>query len=127
MNATEIISELRAIRRELLAGEIVPTLAIKMLRLEDEIAGRENDDFSCDVLGYDTILSYIAKTNPEAMELIDDPVHGTVCDGLAVSNYLRERGVPILKVAPCAHIKRRYPKVEYVNAYPTSELAAYFG
>ena len=79
----------------------------KIENLEIELAGTDTDsfmcDFMCDVERYDTVLSYFAKTNPEALCLMPNPVHNNIIDGN-------------LSVAACDHMKRRFPKAAHVNA-----------
>ncbi|WP_422049749.1 hypothetical protein [Shimia sp.] len=123
MDATNIIARLRDAQR---GGFMDHVTAAKLRNLEIELAGTEQEDFTCDIMGYDTVLSYLAKTNPEALELMVNPVHETISVGIDLSKRLHSRGVPIIKVAACEHMKRRFPKARYVNAYPTNELAAYF-
>lgn len=127
MNAQEIIAKIRDARRTIYAGNAWDA-ANSLDLLEHEIAGPGPENFDdCPVEGFDTILSYLARTNPEAFELLDDPVHGTITDGIMVSNYARKRGLPVLRVAAPAYIRRRYPKAKTVNAYPTHLLVEIYG
>jgi len=95
--------------------------------LEIEIAGTKQEDFTCNVVGFETVLSYLAKSNPEALDLMTNPVHETIADGMRVAAIARGRGLPIIKIEACQHIRKRFPKAEYVNAYPTHLLVEYFG
>lgn len=124
MDATNIIDRLRDAQRH---GFMDRVTAAKLRNLEIDLAGTDQESFTCDVLGYDTILSYLAKTNPEALDLMVNPVHETIIDGIRLSKRLHTRGISTIKVAACEHMKRRFPKAKYVNAYPTNELADYFG
>lgn len=131
MDATEIIAELRAIRTTALLTLPYGASPLPMLRqienLEVEIAGTDAEDFTCDVVGFDTVLSYLAKTNPEVLDLMPNPVHDTIRDGMIIAAKARARRLPVVKVAACEHMKRRFPKARYVNAYPTHLLVEYFG
>ena len=134
MIAQEIIDRIRYIRRNI-KGEGHPLLCwsinqtqIALAVLEHDLAGTETEDFNaCPVEGFDTILSYLSRTNPEAFDLIDEPVHGTITDGLAVSKIARARGLPVLRVTAPPHMQRRFPKAKTVNAYPTHLLVELYG
>jgi hypothetical protein len=123
MTPSEIIATIRNIRRKCVD---TPTI-YRLLNLEIDAAPAQPEDYTTDVLGFDTVLSYLAKTNPEALALISDPIHETVIDGKRLAESARKRGLPIIKVAAPAHIKARYPKIAYVNAYPVHLLAEHLG
>lgn len=127
MNAEQIIDRIRRIRRHI-PGSHPAHIARQLDDLEHDLAGTEQEDFDgCPVEGYDTILSYLSRNHPEAFELIDEPVHGTITDGLFVSRKARKRGVPVLRVTAPKHMQRRFPKAKTVNAYPTWFLAEVYG
>lgn len=123
MDVQTTIAALREIRRD--TTDVITRAALHSL--EKNLAPDDADAYQIDILGFDTVLSYLSKTNPEALDLILDPVFDTISDGLNLSRRARCRGIPILKVSAPAHIKARYPKVSHVNAYPTHLLAEYFG
>jgi hypothetical protein len=127
MNEQATIYRIRHIRRSL--PEAHPLAVAAALEcLEHEIAGTETEDFDdCPVEGFDTILSYLARTNPEAFSLMDEPVHGTIREGFLVAQKARIRGLPIIRVVAPAHMRRRFPKATHVNAYPTHLLVEIFG
>ena len=127
MHAEIAIDRIRNIRRNLIGAHPQATDAA-LAALEHDLAGTKTEDFNaCPVEGFDTILSYLSRTNPEAFSLIDEPVHGTICDGLFVSKCARSRGLPVLRVAAPPHMQRRFPKAKTVNAYPTHLLVEIFG
>ena len=128
MNAEIAIDRIRNVRRNLLTGAHPLDADAALAALEHDLAGTKTEDFNaCPVEGFDTILSYLSRTNPEAFDLIDEPVHGTISDGLRIAQYARSRGLPVLRVAAPPHMKRRFPKAKTVNAYPTHLLVEVFG
>jgi hypothetical protein len=128
MDAANIIDSLRAIRSSVMYGAGALNIARCIEALEHEVAGTEPEDFGeCPIVGYDTVLSYLSREHPEAFDLIDEPVHGTITDGLLLARKARSRGIPVLRVTAPAHMQRRFPKAKTVNAYPTSFLAEHYG
>lgn len=128
MDAMNIIDHLRGIRNDITFGGCAYKTSAKIAALEHEIAGTAQEDFNaCPVEGFDTILSYLSRTNPEAFDLIDQPVHGTIRDGVFATKYAHTRGYPVLRVTAPPHMKRRFPKATHVNAYPTHMLVEIFG
>lgn len=126
MDAKATIEQLRYIRRNCLSSP--ERVAAALEGLEHEIAGTAAEDFDdCPVEGFDTILSYLRREHPTAFDLIDEPVHGTISDGILVAKKARNRGIPVLRVTPPAHMQRRFPKAKTVNAYPTEFLAEVYG
>ena len=126
MKPQEIIAELRSIRRQ--TGKLLSNLERQQIEnLEIEIAGTEQEDFTSNVVGFETVLSYLAKSNPEALDLMPNPVHETIKEGKIIASWARGRGLPIIKIEACQHMRKRFPKAEYVNAYPTHLLVEYFG
>jgi hypothetical protein len=128
MDAMKIIDCLRGIRSYAVVGDCAYKMKANIEALEHEIAGTDLEDFNaCPVEGFDTILSYLSRTNPEAFDLIDQPVHGTIRDGVFATKYAHARGYPVLRVTAPPHMKRRFPRATHVNAYPTHMLVEIFG
>lgn len=128
MNAQDTIARLRGIRSTVAYGATARSVASQLEALEHDLAGTQPEDFGeCPVAGFDTILSYLSRTNPEAFDLIDEPVHGTITDGLRAAHLARSRGIPVLRVVAPPHIQRRFPKAKTVNAYPTWFLDEFYG
>lgn len=74
--------------------------------------------------GYDTILGYLAKHNPEALELIDKDPDATQRDGFWCMHRSRERGITVQKVAAPKFLAKF--GIDEVNAYPIELLEERF-
>lgn len=75
--------------------------------------------------GYNTVLGYLAATNPEALALIEDPVEDTRRDGWGLTSAAAFAGRRIHRVeAPPVVRERGFPTV---NAYPVALLRERFG
>lgn len=74
--------------------------------------------------GYDTILGYLAKVNPEMLELIDKDPEATQRDGFWLPHQAKKRGMAVIKVDACLWLSKF--GVSAVNAYPVSLLAERF-
>jgi hypothetical protein len=75
--------------------------------------------------GWDTVLGYIAKTNPDLFELMDKVPESTLRDGFWLTHRCRERGVKPIKVPACHWLRKA--GVEAVNAYPVELLERRLG
>ncbi|TMV08680.1 hypothetical protein FGK63_06040 [Ruegeria sediminis] len=109
MNAQDTISRVRSIRTAMHYGMSIGLVQNQLFALERELAPTQKPDFEIGIEGFDTVLSYLSKTNPEALDLIHDPIHDTVKDGKTLAVRARCRGLPVLRVEAPAHIKTRYP------------------
>jgi hypothetical protein len=75
--------------------------------------------------GYDTVLGYLVKRNPEALELIEDPAEDTKRDGFKLCHMAGQRGCRVVKVAAPPILQER--GITEVNAYPISLLRLRLG
>jgi hypothetical protein len=75
--------------------------------------------------GWDTVLGYIAKANPDLFELMDKVPSSTLRDGYWLTHRCREQGVVPLKVPACHWLRKA--GIEQVNAYPLSLLEKRLG
>ncbi|MER9605386.1 hypothetical protein [Mesorhizobium sp. M0243] len=75
--------------------------------------------------GYDTVLSYFAKTNPEALDLMGDPIADTQRDGFWLKHQASRRDIQIISVEAPAPLKEI--GIETVNAYPLELLRERLG
>lgn len=94
-------------------------------RLEQNLPSRDPAAFetaNLDAFGYATVLSFLNDTDPLALMEMEDPVRNTIPMGLAAAALCRARGLKIVRVPACDHVKQRYAKVTHVNAYPVSIL-----
>ena len=74
--------------------------------------------------GYDTVLGYLAKNDPQTLSLIEDVCEGTRRDGFWLAN--RAAGQQISVPAPKA-LRDCHKGIQYVNAYPLWLLARRLG
>lgn len=75
--------------------------------------------------GWDTVIGYLAETNPEALLLMDEDAEATLRDGYWLTNRCRRMGVNPIKVpAPGVLVKQG---VFVVNAYPVELLKQRLG
>lgn len=76
-------------------------------------------------LGYDTILGFLAREQPEVLDLMSEPISDTVRDGFAMRNISKRAGVFAVKVAaPPGLIAAG---ITEVNAYSLELLRGRFG
>lgn len=75
--------------------------------------------------GYDTVLGYLVKHNPEALALIQDPAVDTQRDGFWLTRRTRLYGKEPAKVT--APTVLRSQGIETVNAYPVELLELRLG
>lgn len=75
--------------------------------------------------GYNTVLGYLAKTNPEALALIPDVVEDTKRDGLSLTSAAAHAGKRIYRVAAPPVVRER--GFATVNAYPVALLRQRLG
>ncbi|MER8418759.1 hypothetical protein [Mesorhizobium sp. M1329] len=75
--------------------------------------------------GYDTVLNYLARTNPEALDLMGDPVADTQRDGFWLKHQASRRDLQITSVEAPAPLKE--VGIEMVNAYPIELLRERLG
>lgn len=125
MTTSEIIAEIRRIRRDMVRNKIGAfTAATRLFALENAAAPcGTNDLVSVEIDGFDTVLGYLAKNDPAQADLTYDLTHDTVAAGKRCATLARARGLPILRVKAPAAVSTRYPKVTKVNAYPVHLLA----
>lgn len=66
--------------------------------------------------GYDTIVGYLAKNDPDQLRSLRDPVNDTSRDGFACKHKAERQGYSVYKVsAPSALVARG---ITELNAYP---------
>lgn len=75
--------------------------------------------------GYDTVLGYTFRNNPEALDLMDPSPQSTVDDGFWLTHECRRRGVTPIKVTAPMVLQRE--GIIEVNAYPLHILARRLG
>ncbi|MER8385279.1 hypothetical protein NKH14_07105 [Mesorhizobium sp. M1380] len=75
--------------------------------------------------GYDTVLSYFARTNPEALDLMGDPIADTQRDGFWLTHQASRRDIQVISVEAPAPLKEI--GIEKVNAYPLELLRERLG
>jgi hypothetical protein len=90
------------------------------------IGGRPLADFMSGHLpqGYDTVMGYLARTNPESVALLPDFVDDTQRDGWWLVHRSRRRGVRVIKVQAPLVLRER--GIEVVNAYSVDLLRERF-
>lgn len=70
--------------------------------------------------GYDTVVGFIAKTQPSAFEMFADPATETQHDGFWLKHQASRRGLGVVKVEAPEAFKEM--GIEVINAYPLSLL-----
>ena len=76
--------------------------------------------------GWDTVLGYLAKTNPDLLNIMDRTPEATQRDGYWLTARTRKRyGVEPVKVPACLWLQRQ--GIETVNAYPLTLLRERLG
>lgn len=76
-----------------------------------------------DAFGYATVLSYLNDEDPLTLAALADPVRDTIGLGVKATALCHARGLKVIKIPACEHVKARYAKVTHVNAYPVAVLA----
>lgn len=75
--------------------------------------------------GYDTILGYLAKEQPEILSLLEGAEKdGTLRDGFWLTNKCRQLGYAVIKVRAPEILRNQ--GIDFVNAYPVSLLRERF-
>ena len=74
--------------------------------------------------GYDTVLGYLAKHQPDTVLGMTDPVSGTINDGRRMRDMAARLGAQVIKVP--ASVAVASVGADSVNAYPTEILSRYF-
>lgn len=75
--------------------------------------------------GFDTVLGWLAKNNPEALMLMQDPIFDTRRDGFWLMHKAEQEGCKVKKVsAPPIMAEEGIPTV---NAYPNALLERRLG
>lgn len=75
--------------------------------------------------GYDTVMGYLAKNQPEALQFDMWDAEGTQRDGFWCKHQCTKRGLPVCKVpAPAVFDGEGF---ELVNAYPVEILSERLG
>lgn len=98
----------------------------QLVALETDLPSRDPAAFEApnlDAFGYATVLSYLSDTDPLSLQDLNDPVRDTIAVGRQATALCLSRGLKIVKVPACAHVRQRYAKVSHVNAYPIGVLA----
>lgn len=75
--------------------------------------------------GFDTVLGYLARNNPEALFLMGPDAEATARDGFWLTHRCKQRGIKPVKVEACAHLIEQ--GIFVVNAYPISLLEERLG
>lgn len=75
--------------------------------------------------GFNTVLGYLAEVNPEALDLMGDPVADTQRDGYWLKHQASRRDIQIVSVEAPAPLKD--VGIETVNAYPIELLRKRLG
>jgi hypothetical protein len=75
--------------------------------------------------GWNTVLGYLASTNPEALFLMDPDAEATKRDGYWLINQCKKLGIEPVKVRAPAHLIEQ--GIFEVNAYPEWLLARRLG
>ena len=71
--------------------------------------------------GYNTVVGYLAKHDPDQLRTLRDPVNDTSRDGFWCKARTKRKGYRVIKVqAPPALVARG---ITELNAYPNSVLA----
>lgn len=74
--------------------------------------------------GYDTVLGYLAKSDPELLAYLIDRPEDTLRDGFKLSHWCRREGWTIHKVDASPWLRRQ--GILQVNAYPVELLQRRF-
>jgi hypothetical protein len=133
-SACEVTSAIRYILRANYSDRLsgVPevlrlnSLLRSLADLEVNLPSRDPAAFetaNLDAFGYATVLSYLNDTDPMSLQDLEDPVRDTIAIGRKAAALCLSRGLKIVRVPACDHIKQRYRKVTHVNAYPVGVLA----
>lgn len=135
-NTSAIASAVRTILRDddnaaahLSTGTRLTAVRSALRNLEASIPARDPAAFeppNIDAFGYATVLGYPNQIDPLGVLTMADPVRDTIQIGVRVAAICRQRGLKVVKVPACDHIKQRYAKVTEVNAYPTHVLDEVF-
>lgn len=133
INVSTVASEVRRIIRvdRAAPGSSTPhmrlTVVMDALRdLETKLPSRDVEAFETPNVasfGYATVLGWLAEQDPLTLASLADPVRDTIEVGLKATALCHKRGLKVVKVAACDHVKQRYAKVATVNAYPSDVLA----
>lgn len=110
-------------------GHRLFVMRLKLSELERDLPSRDPAAFetpNIDAFGYATVLGYMNQIDPLGVLTMDDPVRETIQIGVRVAAICRQRGLKVVKVPACDHVKQRYAKVTEVNAYPTHVLDEVF-
>jgi hypothetical protein len=75
--------------------------------------------------GWNTVLGYLAETNPEALFLMDPDAEATQRDGWWLTNQCRRECIVPIKVQAPAHLLQQ--GIFTVNAYPLRLLQQRLG
>lgn len=75
--------------------------------------------------GYDTVLGYLAKTNPEALAIMDKEAEATLRDGWMLTAVAKSQGIKPVKVRACQFLEAQ--GIFEVNAYPVHLLKQRLG
>ena len=75
--------------------------------------------------GYDTVLGYFSKTDPEALDLLSDPVVDTLRDDHWLLHQANRREIRVAKVSAPAAMKEF--GIEMINTYPLALLKERLG
>jgi hypothetical protein len=75
--------------------------------------------------GYETVLGYLSKTDPEALDLMDQDAEATARDGWKLTYLAKRKGLKVVKVRACQHLEAQ--GIFEVNAYPEVLLRERFG
>lgn len=105
----------------LTASDRIALMTRGLRDLETSLPSRDPSAFetdSLDAFGYDTVLGFMNKYDPLTLLGMDDPVRDTIQTGREVTRRCLERGLKVVRVPACEHVKARYAKVDMVNAYP---------
>ncbi|MGN6548772.1 MAG: hypothetical protein ACTHJ3_02605 [Pararhizobium sp.] len=70
--------------------------------------------------GFDTVLGYLVKNNPECLDYMDDPATATMRDGFWLTHQSSRRSLPVVKVPAPAALGEL--GITEVNAYAISLL-----
>ncbi|PBB68123.1 hypothetical protein CK228_13515 [Mesorhizobium sp. WSM4312] len=76
-------------------------------------------------VGFNTVLGYLAEVNPEALDLMGDPIADTQRDGYWLTHQASRRDIQIISVEAPAPLKA--VGIEMVNAYPVELLRKRLG
>ncbi|KAA3452749.1 hypothetical protein C7I87_00795 [Mesorhizobium sp. SARCC-RB16n] len=75
--------------------------------------------------GYNTVLGYLAEVNPEALDLMGDPIADTQRDGYWLTHQASRKDIQIVTVEAPAPLKA--VGIDTVNAYPIELLRKRLG